>query len=212
MIDFLKGRLVSVRPEAVVIEVGGIGYRVQVPPSLAAGLPEPGETVFLYTYLSVKETALEMFGFSGELDRTAFLLLLDVAGIGPRTALAVVGRLGARRLWAAILGEDTGILTTVPGIGVKSARRIVVELRDRLEKHQLAVSAGLLPGAAGGEPAESGVPAPAGRAEAEALAALISLGYTPREAREALNRVPAGHQLDTAGLVHAALRLMGAPQ
>ncbi|MEW6459438.1 MAG: Holliday junction branch migration protein RuvA [Bacillota bacterium] len=200
MIDFLKGRLVSVYPEAVVVEVGGIGYRVQVPPSLAASLPEPGETIFLYTYLSVKETALEMFGFSGELDRTAFLLLLGVAGIGPRTALAVVGRLGARRLWAAILREDTGILTTVPGIGVKSARRIMVELRDRLEKQQVAVSAEL--------PASDGVPTQAGRAENEALAALISLGYTPREAREALNRLP-DRKLDAAGLVHAALRIMG---
>jgi len=200
VIDFLKGRLVSVYPEAVVVEVGGIGYRVQVPPSLAASLPEPGETIFLYTYLSVKETALEMFGFSGELDRTAFLLLLGVAGIGPRTALAVVGRLGARRLWAAILREDTGILTTVPGIGVKSARRIMVELRDRLEKQQVAVSAEL--------PASDGVPTQAGRAENEALAALISLGYTPREAREALNRLP-DRKLDAAGLVHAALRIMG---
>ncbi|ACA59872.1 Holliday junction branch migration protein RuvA [Candidatus Desulforudis audaxviator] len=200
MIDFLKGRLVSVYPEAVVVEVGGIGYRVQVPPSLAASLPEPGETVFLYTYLSVKETALEMFGFSSELDRTAFLLLLGVAGIGPRTALAVVGRLGTRRLWAAILREDTGILTTVPGIGVKSARRIMVELRDRLEKQQVAVSAEL--------PASDGVPVLAGRAENEALAALISLGYTPREAREALNRLP-DRKLDAAGLVHAALRIMG---
>lgn len=214
MIDFLKGKLVFVHPEAVVVEVGGIGYRVQVSPPLAAGMPEPGETVFLYTYLSVKETALEMFGFSGELDRTAFVLLLGVAGIGPRTALAVVGRLGARRLWAAILREDTGVLTSVPGIGAKSARRIVVELRDRLEKQQLAVSADL---PAGGVPTEvggialAGVPLLAGRAENEALAALISLGYTPREAREVLDRLP-DRKLDATGLVHAALRLMGAQQ
>lgn len=203
MIDFLKGKLVSVHPEAVVVEVGGIGYRVQVPPSLVAGLPEPGKEVFLYTYLSVKETALEMFGFSGELDRTAFLLLLGVAGIGPRTALAVVGRLGARRLWAAILREDTAVLTGVPGIGAKSARRIVVELRDRLERQQLAVSADLS--------APGGVPTPEDQAENEALAALISLGYTPREAREALDRLP-DRKLDAAGLVHAALRAMGAQQ
>jgi len=221
VIDFLKGKLVSVHPEAVVVEVGGIGYRVQVPPPLAASMPEPGETVFLYTYLSVKETALEMFGFSGELDRTAFVLLLGVAGIGPRTALAVVGRLGARRLWAAILREDTGVLTSVPGIGAKSARRIVVELRDRLEKQQNSVVSADPRGAhtsgSGGVPTEvggsalAGVPLVAGRAENEALAALTSLGYTPREAREVLDRLP-DRKLDATGLVHAALRLMGAQQ
>lgn len=191
MIDLLIGRLVAVYPEAVVVETGGLGFRVQVSPSLAGELPQPGETVCLYTHLVVRENALELFGFIGELDRTAFLHLLGVAGIGPKTALALVGRLGARRLWAAILQEDIGLLATAPGIGAKSARRIVVELKERLEKQSLVAEAAVV-----GAPAEG-----------EALAALISLGYTAREAGEALQRV-ADRNADTATLVTSALRLL----
>lgn len=194
MIDFLRGKLTAVHPEAVVVEVGGVGLRVNVAPSLISGLPQPGEMVHLYTYLVVRENALELFGFGGELDRTAFLHLLGVAGIGPRTALAVVGQLGARRLWAAILQEDTKLLATVPGIGAKSARRIVVELKERLEKLQLVVD---------GETPPAGVPI-----EGEAFAALVSLGYTPKEAAEALRRVP-DPEADTTELIRSALRTLG---
>jgi len=193
MIDYLTGRLVSVCPEAVVVEIGGFGLRVQVPQSLAATLPQPGATVKLHTYLAVREDAMELFGFADELERTAFLHLLSVGGIGPRTALAVIGRLGARRLWSAILQEDTSLLATVPGIGAKSARRMVVELKDRLEKQQFMV--------AGDGPADTA-------ARREALAALVGLGYSAREAGEALDRVP-DKRGGTAELVTAALRLLG---
>jgi Holliday junction DNA helicase RuvA len=195
MIDYLTGKLVAVYPEAVVIEVGGFGLRVQVPPSLAATLPQPGETIRLHTYLAVRNDAMELFGFADELDRTVFLHLLGVSGIGPRTALTVVGWLGTRRLLTAILQEDTSLLVTVPGIGVKSARRIVVELRDRLEKQQLMVA---------GDGSTSGT-----AAQREALAALISLGYTARDAGEALNRVP-DQNAGPADLVKSALRILSA--
>ncbi|MBE0467771.1 MAG: Holliday junction branch migration protein RuvA [Candidatus Desulforudis sp.] len=194
MVDYLKGKLVRVHPEAVVVELGGIGLRVQVSPELAASLPAPGENVRLFTHLVVREDAFELFGFTEELDRTAYLQLLEVAGIGPRTALAAVGRLGARRLLTAILREDTTLLTTVPGIGVKTARRIVVELRDRIEKQQLvAVGDGRVHDTT---------------AQSEALAALISLGYSSREAGEALSRVN-DRDAEAAGLVSSALRILG---
>jgi Holliday junction DNA helicase RuvA len=194
MIDYLNGKLVGVYPEAVVVEVGGFGLRVQVPQSLVATLPPPGATVKLYTYLAVREEALVLFGFGDELDRTAFVHLLQVSGIGPRTALVVVGRLGARRLWSAILQEDTSLLATVPGIGTKSARRIVVELKDRLEKQQL------LP--AGEGTADT-------TARREALAALVSLGYSVREAGAALEHAT-DKGGDAADLVRSALRVLGA--
>jgi Holliday junction DNA helicase RuvA len=194
MIDYLNGKLAAVYSESVVVEVGGFGLRVRVPSSFAAALPQIGEDVQLRTHLVVREDAMELFGFAAELDRTAFLYLLDVGGIGPRTALTVVGRLGARRLWVAILQEDIALLVTVPGIGVKSARRIVVELKDRLEKQQLvAVGEVAVPGAA---------------VQKEALAALISLGYTSREAGDALNQV-ADRDVEVGALVRSALRVLG---
>lgn len=194
MIDYLNGKLTAVYPEAAVIEVGGFGLRVHLPAPLAASLPPPGSTIKLYTYLAVREDALELYGFADEADRTAFLHLLSVGGIGPRTASAVVGRLGARRLLTAILEEDTSLLVSVPGIGVKSARRMVVELRDRLEKERsMAVGEDSAPGTA---------------AQREALAALISLGYSVREAGEALNRVR-DQNVGAADLVRSALRILG---
>jgi Holliday junction DNA helicase RuvA len=136
---------------------------------------------------------MELFGFREETDRVAFLQLLAVGGIGPKTALAAISQLGTGRLWSAILQEDAALLSTVPGIGKKIAQRVIVELKDRIQKqHLVETELGTVTSASG-----------------EALAALVALGCNEREAVEAIRLAGPQAQDDTAELVRAALRNLG---
>lgn len=191
MIAHINGLLAAVLKDAVIIEVGGVGLHVNVPANVLAALPPLGQKVKLYTHLAVREDAMELFGFEDESDRTAFLQLLSVSGVGPRTALASVSLLGAARFWSSVLQEDTATLSTVPGIGKKIARRIIVELKDRIEKHHLADAGGADGNAAG-----------------EALAALMALGYNEREAAEALRLIGGQAPSDPGELVKTALKAL----
>ncbi len=195
MIDQLYGKIVAVGTDYLVVEVNGLGYRVQVPASLLAVHTGTGPTIRLYTHLIVREDAMELYGFEEELEKKAFLHLLGVSGIGPRTSLAIVSQLGAQQFWSAVLQEDTTLLATAPGIGLKSAKRIVVELKDRLEKLKMIEKVDNMGAVASSE-------------QQEALAALQSLGYTAREAGEALNKIP-DKDIPAAELIKAALRLLG---
>lgn len=174
MIASLRGRLAAVRPGQALVEVGGVGYLLQVPASTLACLPAPGEEVRLHTVLQVREDALHLFGFATGEERELFELLLTVNGVGPRLALAALSALGPAGLAAALAAGDAGALTRVPGIGARTAQRLLVELGDRV-RH--------LPGAGdGGFPGT----APDGGAAAEAAAALQALGWSPAEAARAL--------------------------
>jgi len=199
MIAFLEGRLLSVEPDAVVLSVNGLGFRVFVAPELAARMPAVGETVRLYTHLVVKEDALELFGLGSEAERDSFSRLLGVTGIGPRTALAAVGRLGPQRLWQAIVHEDIALLCAVPGVGKKTARRMIVELKDQAARSETAP---------GGD-STAGLPSAVG----DAVAALIALGYGTGEALDAVTAVAGTGGSDTAGdtaeLVRKALQHLG---
>jgi len=193
LIAHVHGTLADVLMDAVIIEVGGIGLHVQIPANVLSHLPSPGQKVKLYTHLAVREDGMELFGFREEADRVAFLQLLGVGGIGPKTALAAISQLGTARLWPAILQEDATLLGTVPGIGKKIARRVIVELKDRIQKQHLVGS-------------EAGTVA---SSSGEALAALVALGYNEREAAEAIRLVDQQASADTAELVRAALRSLG---
>lgn len=192
MIAYIHGLLAAVLEAAVIIEVGGVGLHVHAPANVLADLPPVGEEVKLHTHLAVREDGMELFGFRNEADRTAFLQLLGVAGVGPRTALASISLLGAARVWAAVLQEDAALLSTVPGIGKKISRRIILELKDRVKKMQLAA-------------ADIGT---GSTAAGDALGALIALGYNEREAAEALSRVGGEAPADSGELVKTALKLL----
>ncbi|MBU4533126.1 MAG: Holliday junction branch migration protein RuvA [Eubacteriales bacterium] len=193
MIAHVNGTLADVFKDAVIVEVGGIGLHVQVPTNVLSHLPSPGQKVRLYTHLAVREDGMELFGFREETDRVAFLQLLAVGGIGPKTALAAISQLGTGRLWSAILQEDAALLSTVPGIGKKIAQRVIVELKDRIQKqHLVETELGTVTSASG-----------------EALAALVALGCNEREAVEAIRLAGPQAQDDTAELVRAALRNLG---
>lgn len=191
MIAHINGPLAAVLKDAVIIEVGGLGLHVHVPANVLTGLPPVGQKVKLHTHLAVREDGMELFGFRDESDRTAFRQLLSVGGIGPRTALASISLLGAARLWSAVLQEDAAALSTVPGIGKKIARRMIVELKDRIEKQHLADVGGV-----------------DGTATGDALAALVALGYNEREAAEALRLIGGQAPSDPGELVKTALKAL----
>ena len=124
--------LVSRHAEGVTIEAAGVGYEIAMTPRDLATLPAIGEEVVVHTHLHVREDQLALFGFVDEDGRTVFRHLLGASGVGPKLALAILGTLGADRLRAAVVGEDVDTLTTVPGIGVRSAQKLVLDLRARL--------------------------------------------------------------------------------
>lgn len=132
MIDFINGVLEEHGDNYVVVENRGIGYKVFVPTSLFSFLPEVGGEVRLYTYLAVKEDGLVLYGFLQKQERELFSLLLRVSGIGPRVALAILGATSADNFYLAVINEDINMLTGIPGIGRKSAQRLILELKEKI--------------------------------------------------------------------------------
>lgn len=169
MIAFLCGHLVDVLEEGVIVEAGGIGYLVQVPLPVLKSLPPKGQPVRLYTHLVWREDGPALYGFVSPAERELFRNLLGVGGIGPRGALAVLSALSPQALQKAVAEENEAALTAVPGIGKKTARRIILELKDKLARGFIGM--------------------PTGKEEEEAVAALLSLGYAEAEARQAVREV-----------------------
>ena len=197
MYYYLKGILKEKEPELVILEVGGIGFQIYVPLSLFSELPPPGEEVLLYTYLHVREDGVNLYGFLTPESRRIFTLALGVRGIGPRVALSITGTMSPLEFTHAVLAEDDALLTKIPGIGPKTAQRLILELKEKLRE--------LAPELTGRELS------PGERVSdwQEAIGALVVLGYTPEEARPAVETVAeAGDELEE--LVKKALRYLGA--
>jgi len=173
MIGRLTGTLLEKNPPQITLDVQGVGYEIDVPMSTFYNLPATGERVTLHTHLVVREDAHLLFGFASEAERAAFRQLLRISGIGARTALSVLSGLSVADLAQAVAAQDTGRLTRVPGIGKKTAERLLLELRDRM--HGIGAAA----------------PAAAHRATSDILNALLALGYNEREAQAALKALPA---------------------
>jgi Holliday junction DNA helicase RuvA len=171
MIARLAGTLVSKQPPLLVIDVAGVGYEVEAPLPVFYDLPETGQPVVILTHLSVKEDAHTLYGFGSESERSLFRQLLKISGIGAKLALTILSGASGDELARYVAERDAAALTRLPGIGKKTAERIIIELRDKLD---------YLP--AGAALAASGGPAPAGGALGEATNALIALGYKPQEA------------------------------
>lgn len=204
MIGSVSGMLVETFPDGALVDVNGVGYRVFAPASVLARLPGAGEKVRLHTHLHVREDALTLFGFTSAEERDLFEVLIGVNGIGPKGALAVLSVYAPDGLRRAILGEDLDALTLIPGVGKKTASRMILELREKLG----AGDADLAPVA--GSPAIR-------QALGEVRAALLQLGYSTTEAREAIERVATANATangnGAAGvesLLKAALKELGA--
>ena len=194
MIGLLRGRVIQRQPPFLLLEVNGVGYEVEAPMSTFYDLPAGDEPVTLYTHLMVRDDAHTLFGFVRERDRALFRMLLKVSGVGGKMALAILSGMTADEFSLAVQGGDVAALTRLPGVGKKTAERLIVEMRDRLEK--------LEPAPASGAPATA--PA-AGGADADAVDALVALGYKPAEASRMVRAVfqPG---LGTEALIRAALQ------
>lgn len=180
MIGFLRGTVDQLLPEVCLLDVRGVGYRVFIPASTREKLSCGAETK-LYTYLNVREDALLLFGFATPEEHEMFLLLLNVTGVGPKMALAILSGMKPAGIRSAIGRNDLAALTRISGVGKKTAERIVLELRDKI---------GQIGSAATLEPGPESVPA--GTAFEEALAALQALGYQPGEILPRLRKVSSG--------------------
>jgi Holliday junction DNA helicase RuvA len=176
MIGRLAGTLLEKNPPQILVDCGGVGYEVEVPMSTFYNLPATGERVTLLTHLVVREDAHLLYGFGSDGERRAFRLLLKITGIGARTALAVLSGLSVADLAEAVMLQQTGRLVKIPGIGRKTAERLLLELKDKL-------GADLGTGVAVNRPAP---------ASSDILHALLALGYSEREALAAIKQLPEG--------------------
>lgn len=192
MIGRLRGTLVGKRPPWVLVEVGGVGYELEVPMSTLYDLPEVGSEVVLLTHYAHKEETVALYGFLREDERALFRDLQRVSGIGARIALAVLSGVSTAEFARLVQAGDVAALTRVPGIGKKTAERIVVELRDRVAG---SISAAAPASAAGPRDPRS-----------EAEAALQQLGYKPAEAARLAATAAAGEDADAETIIRMALR------
>ena len=178
MIGRITGRLAEKNPPQILIDVNGVGYELEVPMSTFYGLPANGQTVSLATHMAVREDGHFLYGFASEDERATFRQLLKVAGIGARTALAVLSGLSVTDLAQAIALQESGRLIKIPGIGKKTAERLLLELRDKLPK--------ALPGLAAQAAAQPGDD------RGDIINALLALGYNEKEALGAVKQLPDG--------------------
>ena len=174
MIGRLTGNLLEKNPPQVTVDVSGIGYDIDVPMSTFYHLPRIGEKVSLHTHLVVREDAQLLYGFGTEAERATFRQLLKVSGVGPKVALAVLSGMSVNDLAEAVTMQESGRLTKVPGIGKKTAERLLLELKDRLKVDVRIAVGGIAPASS----------------NADILNALISLGYNEKEALYAIKQLP----------------------
>ena len=199
MYAYIKGEIVDITEDNLVLECNNIGYNIRIPLSVAQRLPGLGATVKIYTYTSVREDAFNLFGFLSKDDLEIYKKLIAVNGIGPKGALSILSAMSAEDLRFAILSGDVKAISKAQGIGAKSAERIILELRDKV---QLMGSAALEPDVmAAGVPTQNS-------AKNEAVEALTSLGYTPSDALKAVRQITVTEDMDAGTILKQALKII----
>lgn len=193
MIYSLNGILIHTEPGFAVVECGGVGFKCQTTANTLRKLPKTGEKVFFYTYLNVREDALDLFGFADEKELGCFKMLISVSGVGPKAALSILSDITPEKFALYVASGDSKALTKAQGIGSKTAQRIVLELKDKVSKEQIAVGFKDMPVSASGN-------------TQEAVNALMVLGYTRSEASLVAARQDA--QLPVEQIVRLSLRLL----
>lgn len=200
MYAYMIGKVAEITEDNLILEVGSIGYNIRIPGSVAALLPPVGEQVKVYTYTSVREDALQLFGFLSEDDLKMYRMLIGVSGIGPKGGLAVLSVMSADALRLAVISQDAKAIAKAPGIGTKTAQRVILELKDKISMED-AFSTG---------EGDSALPAQAAglsEAKTEAVEALTALGYSSVDALRAVKAV-AQEDMDVEALLKAALKKM----
>lgn len=195
MIGFLRGRLIAKQPPSLVIDVGGVGYEIEAPMSTFYGLAAVGTDIHLFTHLVVREDAHILFGFAAERERRLFRELLKVSNVGPKLALALLSGMSVDNFLMCIEAQDADQLVRIPGVGRKTAERLLIEMKDRIK------NLGAMPGVA----TAPGTSEPQSGAQAEAFSALIALGYKPIEVTRLLKVVDPAVQT-TEEIIRRALQ------
>ncbi|MCL4491453.1 MAG: Holliday junction branch migration protein RuvA [Nitrospirae bacterium] len=186
MIASLRGRLISKRPDSLIVDVNGVGYGIQVPLTLLSALPGENSEVFLYIHTHVREDALQLYGFRAEDEKRIFTTLIGISGIGPKTALNLLSTIPPDKFYNAINSEDVDVLCKVPGLGKKTAHRLILELREKLpsikERKDTIYD--------------------------DALSALVNLGYKKNFAQETLEKVYSSGIRDVETLLRESLKYL----
>jgi Holliday junction DNA helicase RuvA len=202
MIASLRGILAHKSPENLIVDIGGVGYLVRFSPTGMHRLPEVGEEVFLQVYTSVREDAIDLYGFLEIKEKEMFILFTGVSGIGPKLALNILSGMAPADLASAICTGDLARLTKLPGVGKKTAERLCLELKDKVQFTPAAESALISPAQI----------APEDQQSADVISALVNLGYSPVNARKAVEKVreaaggEGSAQLSLEELLRLALR------
>lgn len=185
MIGSLRGRVISRKPNSVIIEVCGVGYEVNVPLNTPSDFLEEGNDVFLHIYTHIRKDTLQLYGFQSEDEKNIFLTLLGIAGIGPRIALSILSAISYNELLQAIENEDVTILSRIPGLGKKTAQRLILELKEKLPAKEIKDSL-----------------------FEDTLSALINLGYKRSIAKESLGKAYRKGFSDIEGLLKESLKYL----
>jgi holliday junction DNA helicase RuvA len=194
MIGSLRGKLVDKRPNQALIDVGGVGYLVQIPLSTFAGLTALHDETTLLIHTHVREDQLSLYGFLTAREKQCFELLISASGVGPALALKILSGMGVEDLVPAIRKGDLAQLVLIPGVGKKTAERIVVELRDKLAVVEVR---------------ETGKPSTRSQLESDVASALANLGYDARSIDRAIEKADAARGADFETLLRAALQILG---
>lgn len=199
MYAYIKGQIVDISEDNLVLECNNIGYNIRIPLSVAQRLPGIGASVKIYTYTSVREDAFQLFGFLSKDDLEIYRKLIAVNGIGPKGALSILSAMSADDLRFAILSGDAKAISKSPGIGNKSAERIILELKDKVH----LMSEAVLDAPVSAADVQSG-----SEALNEALEAMTALGYSPSEALKALRQITVTDDMDSGAVLKQALKII----
>lgn len=201
VISYIRGPLVEMDEDMIVVEAGNVGYNIRVPLSLLENLPGIGQEVRIYTYLQIREDAVSLFGFLNRQDLKMFKQLLGVSGIGPKGALGILSAMRPEALRLAILSGDTKAISKAPGIGAKTAQRVILDLKDRISLDEWMPKD--LPEQA---VRDGGGSLGLGNAAKEAMDALVALGYSSSEAARAVRQVEISDEMTGDQVLKASLR------
>ena len=192
MIGSLRGTVAMKQPPQVVVECGGVGYELDTPMSTFLGLPAVGANVFLYTHMVVREDAQTLYGFMSDEERVLFRMLLKVSGVGAKMGLAILSGMSVADFRRCVAYEDTAMLVKIPGVGKKTAERLIIEMRDKIEQ-------------SGTGNGQSTLPTQETAPQSEAADALVALGYRPAEVTRLLKRLDLDG-LSTEDIIRQALK------
>ena len=200
MISYIRGPLEEKREDSVVVEAGNIGYQIFIPSSLLGELPGLGEEVKIYTYFSVREDGMSLFGFLSKQDLEMFRRLIGVNGVGPKSALGILSALKPDVLRLAVLSGDAKAIAKAPGIGAKTAQRIILDLKDRVKAEDILFAD------AGAEKSQETDLSGMEKAGKEAVEALTALGYSASEAQTAVKKVTVTENMTSEDVLKGALK------